>query len=194
MTDRTSTDRVRDLRPEPLGEADFQLFGQVLVPGTEEPHFRGVGTHAWIMDFDADGSTQLMTLNSWYQGLSFSMLERHFAVTQTFIATGGSPSVVALAPPGVVDDRDRVPEIGDVRAFVIEPGTGYLLHRGTWHSLDRFPLYPPGSTFAVITTTETTDELQRAPSDRWAEATTRWSLTQMYDYREQRGISFRFAL
>jgi ureidoglycolate hydrolase len=146
------------------------------------------------MDFDADGATQLMTLSSWYQGLSFSMLERHFAVTQTFIATGGSPSVVALAPPGAVHDRDGVPEPEAVRAFIIDPGTGYLLHRGTWHSLDRFPLYPPASTFVVATTTETTDELQRAPSDRWTDATAGWSLTQMFDYQQHRGVSFRFVL
>lgn len=185
---------VQELHVERLTEDAFESFGQVLLPGSDGPDFRGVSTHAWIMNFEAKGATQLMTLVSWYQGLTFPMLERHFAVTQTFIATGGSPSVVAVAQAGDLDDRDHPPKPGDVRAFLVEPGNGYLLHCGTWHSLDRFPLYEPGATWAVITTAETTDELKEAPSEQWAGTAEGWSLTQMYNYEEERGIVFRFVL
>ena len=42
---------------------------------------------------------------------------------------------------------------------MIEPHTGYLLKKGTWHS-DRLPLYPPGSMMVIITDEETNLDLQ----------------------------------
>ncbi len=41
-----------------------------------------------------------------------------------------------------------VPE--EIKAFLIDPSKGYMFKVGTWHSLQRFVLSPPGATFAVI--------------------------------------------
>ena len=39
---------------------------------------------------------------------------------------------------------------GDVRAFLVDPGRGFSFARGTWHSLDRYVLAPPGATFVIL--------------------------------------------
>ena len=83
-------------------------------------------------------------------GRRFSRLERHFGVTQTFFQLSGSPSVVCAAPPTDLHDPNAIPRPEDVRAFLIDPGKGFFFARGTWHSLDRYVLAPPGATFVIL--------------------------------------------
>ena len=85
-----------------------------------------------------------------HEGLTFSQLERHFAVTQTFIQLSGPPAVVAVAEPTDLDDPEAAPDPSDVHAFLIDPAKGFSLKRGTWHSLNRYILAPPGSTFVTM--------------------------------------------
>ena len=182
----TSDVGVHHLEVERLTTDAFEPFGTVLKVGDGQPDFRGVGTHAWATEFQAEGDAQVMMLESWYQGLSFSVLERHFAVSQTFVMVGGSPAVVAVAAPAATGSK-AAPEPNTVRAFVLEPTDGYILRQGTWHSLDRFPLYPPAARFVIITTTETTAELKSQPQAEWR-------LTEAYDYRESLGLTFEILL
>ena len=81
----------------------------------------------WIPDYDEGGQTQLMSINSWYQGLRFTRLERHFDVTQTFVALGPSASAVAVSAPTDASDPDAIPAPDDVRAFLIDKPMGYIL-------------------------------------------------------------------
>ena len=37
-----------------------------------------------------------------------------------------------------------------MRAFLIDPGKGYAYKIGTWHSLDRYLLRPPGASFVIL--------------------------------------------
>jgi ureidoglycolate lyase len=74
-------------------------------------------------------------------------MERHFNVTQAFIPMDGSVSVVAVAPP---TDPKAVPRPEQVRAFLIDGTIGFRYKVGTWHSLERFVLHPPGATFVII--------------------------------------------
>ena len=71
-------------------------------------------------------------------------------MTQSFIQLGGAPAVVAVAAPTDPDDQLAVPHPDQVRAFLIDPEKGYSFRVGTWHSLHRYVLAPPGATFAVI--------------------------------------------
>ena len=98
-----------------------------------------------------------MVYSSRYSGLRFTMLERHFDVTQTFIPLGRVPAVVAVAAPTA---RDQLPKPGDVQAFLLDGSAGYVLRRGTWHSLDRFPLYQPSAEIVILTARETQQELE----------------------------------
>ncbi len=130
---------VRQLKLEPMTREAFAPFGDVPEMSGRPPDFEGVGTHAWILDYAEGGTAELLAVNSWYQGLSFSRLERHFDVTQAFVALGPSASGVAVAAPTDPSDPEPIPAPDEVRAFLIEKPMGYILRRGTSHSLDRFP-------------------------------------------------------
>ncbi len=49
-----------------------------------------------------------------------------------------------------------------MRAFLIDGSKGYLLGKGTWHSIDRFPLGPPATVFVTLNEQETVEDLARA--------------------------------
>ena len=61
-------------------------------------------------------------------------LERHHNITQTFIPLGGDPIVVAVAPADA-PIVNGLPDLDEVRAFIV-PGTMAVnLHLGTWHEV-----------------------------------------------------------
>ena len=152
---------------EPMTADAFAPFGW-LADSSGMPHDRRVMTPS---RFECDGLTTIHTIWQPDTGRSFSRLERHFGITQTFFQLSGSPSVVCAAPPTDLDDPGAVPRPEDVRAFLIDPGKGFSFARGTWHSLDRYVLAPPGATFAIL-------NVDPNP-------------TQIVDYRN--GTSLRFA-
>ncbi len=131
---------------EPMTTESFAPFGRLL-ESSAMPADRRVMTPS---EFECDGATTIHTIWQPSAERSFSRLERHFGVTQTFFQLSGSPSVVCVAPPTDPDDRNAVPLPEDVRAFLIDPGRGFSFGRGTWHSLDRFVLAPPGATFVIL--------------------------------------------
>ena len=131
---------------EPMTPESFAPFGR-MVESSGMPDDRRVMTPA---EFECDGRITIHTIWQPCARRSFSRLERHFGVTQTFFQLSGSPSVVCAAPPTDLDDPDAVPRPQDVRAFLIDPGRGFSFARGTWHSLDRYVLAPPGATFAIL--------------------------------------------
>ena len=131
---------------EPMTADSFAPFGRLL-ECSAMPADRRVMTPS---EFECDGGTTIHTIWQPSAGRSFSRLERHFGVTQTFFQLSGSPSVVCVAPPTDPDDAKVVPRPGDVRAFLIDPGRGFSFGRGTWHSLDRYVLTPPGATFVIL--------------------------------------------
>ena len=131
---------------EPMTAESFAPFGR-LVESSETPGDRRVMTPS---RFECDGRTTIHAIWQPCTDRSFSKLKRHFGVTQTFFQLSGSPSVVCVAPPTDRDDPGAVPRPEDVRAFLIDPGRGFSFARGTWHSLDRFVLAPPGATFVIL--------------------------------------------
>jgi ureidoglycolate lyase len=179
--------KVVELHPEVPTVDAFARFGSLLTQHKERPDFRDENSEGWKIAFDLDGSPQMLFLASAYRGASFSKMERHFAVTQTFIPVGRVPAVVAVAPPTDISNPSSIPSPEDVRAFVIDGSVGYVLHRATWHSLDRYPLYPATSQVVMITSRETQDELEQLPPSRWR-------LTQQVDYAELCQVTFVLRL
>jgi ureidoglycolate hydrolase len=92
--------------------------------------------------------------------------------------------VVAVAAP---TEGERLPEPDEVRAFLLDGSAGYILKRGTWHSLDRFPLRPPSAEIVIITARETQRELETLPPEQWR-------LTQQVDYEAAFGVTFELEL
>jgi ureidoglycolate lyase len=171
--------RVRRIAVEPLTEAAFRPFGQVLGAADRPPDYRGDGgSYGWRVGFEADGQLRVSVSAAPPQGRRFTRLERHFHVTQTFVPLDGLPAVVAVAPPTDPRDPDAIPPPEAVRAFLIDGTRGYLLGRGVWHSLDRYPLAPAAVTFVVLSEQETARDPARS---------------QIVDYAARFGVTFELV-
>ena len=154
------------LKVEPMTEETFGPYG-TLLDATE----RSADQRQFFpLDFQVDGKTTVNVIWQPYEGKQFSKLERHFGVTQTFVQISGAPAVVCAAAPTDLNDPQAIPEPDQIRAFLINPEKGYAFHRGTWHSLNRFLLAPPGGTFLILNT---------APNP-----------TQIVDYQQNTSITY----
>ncbi len=134
------------LIPEPLTAQAFAPFGEVMETKRQPAEER----RFFPLDFRIQGRT---TMDVIWQPLAeprFHWIERHFAVTQTFVHLGGPPAVVAVAAPTDPEDETAIPPPEAMRAFLIRPGQGYVYRIGTWHSLDRFLFAPPGARFLIV--------------------------------------------
>jgi len=176
--------RVHRIKAEPLTEETFAPFGQVIEVKNREPDWRGGGvSKGWLVDFQADGTTSLHVTRVVYQPLTFKRMERHFTVTQSSIPLYGVPAVVAVAAPTDPNDPESVPRPEDVHAFLIDGTKGYMLYKGAWHTLDRFPLSPPSAVFVVLSTRETAADLKLAYEGKGG-----FKLTQEVDFEQKFGV------
>jgi ureidoglycolate lyase len=145
---------------EPLTAEAFAPFGRLIDVGTRAPDYVAAsGTQGWHVDFES-GRPLVSLLRTPFQGLQFKTMERHFHVSQAFIPLGGEHAAVAVAPPS--DDPASVPALDEIRAFLLDGSKGYVLNKGTWHSLDRFPLRPPDTRFVMLTDHETQGDIMAA--------------------------------
>jgi ureidoglycolate lyase len=167
-----------------LGPDAFAPFGEVLCLKDRRPDFHGTTSVGWKANYDGSGAPLIMTLSSRYSGMRCTRLERHLNVTQTFIPLGKVPSIVAVAAP-TAGAETPAPE--DVHAFLIDGTAGYVLHAGSWHSLDRYPLYPPSAEIVIITSQDTQHELETLEPAHWKH-------TQVVDFTAERGVTLEFAL
>ena len=138
-------EKVYKLKVEPMTAESFEPFGKLVDPQERPADQRVISS----LGYSAKGKTILSSIWQPCQDLTFWEMERHFGVTQTFFQLSGSLAVVAAAAP-TDEDPMAIPEPEQIKAFLIEPSKGYLFNVGTWHSLQRFVLSPPGATFAVI--------------------------------------------
>jgi ureidoglycolate lyase len=175
--------RIIRVSVEPLTEDAFRPFGELLSVKDRSPDFQGVSSAGWKAAFDATATPVIMLLSSQYVGMQFNLLEHHKNVTQTFIPLGGSPAIIAVAAPTT---EGTIPAPEDVRAFLLDGSAGYVLHKGTWHSLDRYPLRPPSSEIVIITSQDTQQELETVEQEHWR-------LTRQVDYQAEYGVMFELV-
>ena len=182
--------RVVRIKAEPLTGEAFRPFGEIIGVQDRPPDYRGGGkSQGWTADFRSEGRTLVSASLVPYQALTFAKLERHFNLTQAFIPLDGAPAIVAVAPPTDPNDREAIPAPEQVRAFLLDGTQGYLLLKGTWHSLDRFPIYPPASVFVIINDHETLQDLRLAYAGQGG-----WKLSQEVDYAARFGVTFELSL
>ncbi len=162
----------------------FRPYGTLLAPRSGSPDFRSLTSEGWNTPFEIDGLPLLMVLVSRFSGMRFTRLERHFSVSQAFIPIGRTSALVAVAAP---TNPDAIPKPDEIRAFVIDGSCGYVLKRGTWHSVDRYPMYKADSRVVMITSRETQMELET--QDKGA-----WRHTQQVDYEERLGVTFQLSV
>jgi ureidoglycolate lyase len=178
---------VVDIKAELMTEDSFRPYGALLASRSGPPDFHGLMSEGWKTPFEIDGTPMLMVLVSRFSGMRFTKLERHFGVSQTFIPLGHVPALLAVAAPTDPGDPEAIPKPEDVHAFVVDGSSGYVLKRGTWHSLDRYPLYPAESRIVILSSNETQVELETKDQPTWR-------LTQAVDYEERFGVSFRLGV
>jgi ureidoglycolate lyase len=172
---------------EVLTPEAFAPFGQVIGARNEAPLFQGGNATTWGVDFEIDGKMELHFAKFDYQPvLEFSLIERHFAVTQSFIPLNNDASVTVFAAPTDPGDPAAIPRPEDLRAFYIDGAQGVMMWKGTWHS-SRFPARPPAATFAFLTDAYTTAELTEMLAGKPGK------LTQLVDYEKNFGQRFRLT-
>ncbi|MBM3925672.1 MAG: hypothetical protein FJ320_06735 [SAR202 cluster bacterium] len=181
--------KTLQIKVERMTSDTFAPFGQLIDPG-DAPHNP---PRSFPVDFQG-GKTRISAAFLPYKGLTFSILEQHFNVTQSFLPLSGAPAIVGLAPPTDPHNPHAIPSTEDIRIFLIDGSVGYLLKKNTWHS-DRLPFFAPGSRMAIITDEETSEDLRlhgaaSDPPQKWGG----WKLNRIVDYKSKFGVSFQAIL
>jgi ureidoglycolate hydrolase len=177
--------RLIRIRIEKLSPQSFAPFGMVLGEPPHTPDFAGNRSHSWLTPFAAEGVTQLMYTRFYHQPMRFSVLERHFNVTQGFVPLNGTPFVMVVAPPSPDTGDEAIPAPEALHAFYIDGTAGVLMHKGTWHTLDRYPVQPPHLDCVSLTARSTQLELMQEKADG-----TPPRLTEVVDYATHCGTVF----
>ena len=178
--------RLVKLALEPLSQDAFAPFGQVIAKTSSPPVFTGTSLESWPFDFSIDGTVELMLNRFHYRDIEFTMIERHFHVTQTFLPLGGMPMAMVVAAPTDPADWSAIPRPEDLHAFYVDGTQGIMMWRGTWHALHRFPVRPPHVDIGLITEAETQHELE---VDREGGGAPK--RTQAVDLKSVEGVRFR---
>lgn len=184
--------KVHLIKIEPMTEDAFKPYGELL-DSYDRPDNRRIISPK---DFKSDGDTTVGVIWQPYQNLEFDEMERHFGVTQSFIQLSGSPAAVAVAPPTDPSNPDDVPMPGEVKAFLIDPAKGFSLKKGTWHSLNRYILSPPGATFVILNSSPNPTQMVNYSEGNgkiYTDLDTD-NAPRIIDYENKFGFSFRMTL
>ncbi len=163
----------------------FAPFGELVVPPSGPPVFKGIQASSWPTGFHCADAVQVMFTRFGWQEPSFSKLERHRGVTQTFVALVPRRFVMVVAAR---TEGDSWPAPGQVRAFMVPPGSAVIIGDEVWHALDRFLLEPEPLDCLMLTSSGVQAELEG--QYRHGTSPTR---TDVIDFAEQ-GIGFRLEM
>jgi ureidoglycolate lyase len=107
------------VRAEPLSEAAFAPFGQVIARGDMVMELRGEEVfHLNVLHYDR-------------KPLICDHLNRHHRATQALVALAGKPTLLVVAPKEF--DFSTADHLPQVRAFLCDGTAGVNLALGTWH-------------------------------------------------------------
>ncbi len=135
--------KVRFIPVEVLTPEAYAPFGYVVGMPHHEPLARDEERSFW-------GSPELELLDGAFMVVYVEMrrtdyvvrqLHRHRAFSQTLVPLGGQAFIHVAAPPTDVPDLDQM------RAFLVEGNQAVIIGRGTWH---RNPAYPVASKASLI--------------------------------------------
>jgi ureidoglycolate lyase len=121
---------IRDLPAMTLTPESFARFGTV-IPPTEDGTPFGEGDAGLHL---LGGIPRFYCMRLPNRGLVIRQITRHRQVTQVLASAGGSPWLLAVAPPPATDLADAEPPLEAIRAFQIPGDTAVMLLRGAWHA------------------------------------------------------------
>ena len=184
--------RTVKIKIEPMTEEAFKPFGEIW-DAKEHPSDHRQSTP---MPYQPEGKPMANIMWQPYQTLTFTQLERHFQPTHVFIPVSGSLAAVAVALPTDENDPMAIPDPSDVRAFLIDGTKGFAYNRGTWHSLNRYILSPPGTTFVTLNQTpnptQTVDFMEGFSMSHWCLFTDKNPIRT--ELKELTGLTFELVL
>ena len=115
----TSVARSHSVRAEPLSDAAFAPFGQVVAVGDAVMELRGGEVfHLNVLHYER-------------RALRCDHLNRHHRATQALVALAGKPTLLVVAPGAY--DFSTEDHLAQVRAFICDGSAGVNLALGTWH-------------------------------------------------------------
>lgn len=118
--------------------ADYGVLIGTDVPraGLSIPFYRGSVEEGFNLDFQYHGRAVMRTARIHPRSREIIWLERHLRMSQVFVGLGDAPFMLVLGKPNHARGA-QVPDLEEVRAFVLPPGHGVMIHPGTWHD---FPM------------------------------------------------------
>jgi ureidoglycolate lyase len=116
--------------------ADYGVFIGTDVPaaGLAIPFYQGAVEEGHNLPFEYHERAVVRTARIHPRPGAITWLERHARMTQLFVGLGDAPLCMVLGKPNL--DRD-LPDLDTLVAFLLPPGHGIMIHRGTWHD---FPM------------------------------------------------------
>lgn len=130
LTTVEETVAVRDLPVRALTRENFTPFGDLITPAEDGLKF---GAADAKLDLSR-GTPRLYIMRIPRRGLVFRQITRHRNVTQCLAAMGEKSWLIAVAPPGRIDDATAEPLLEDIVAFRVPGTVAIKLHLGTWHA------------------------------------------------------------
>lgn len=114
---------------------DYGQFIGTDVPnsGLTIPFYKGAVEEGHNLPFEYHGHAVIRTARISKRSGDITWLERHLRMTQLFVGLGDQPLAMVLGRPCKADE----PELEHVKCFILAPGHGIMIHRGTWHD---FPM------------------------------------------------------
>jgi ureidoglycolate lyase len=135
----------------PLDAVAFAPFGAVLAAlGDRRPIDLYEGTIDVYRGgaIDADVPVEFLISRSSVREFRVAFLERHLKLAQSFFPLAGGGFISVVARPDAELTENGIPAVGEIHAFLVPPGCGVTLHRGTWHE----PPFPLGDNLIRLTT------------------------------------------
>jgi ureidoglycolate hydrolase len=144
--------RTVHLPIRPISAEAFAPYGRLFLP--EGPRSFGRDNFdGWVMPFRAEGPARLQYVRYKPRAMTVEIIERHLHVTETRQQISGPRCVLVVAP-----SADAPPAPEDMTAFDLM-GHGIMLHPGTWHSIDAYPLEDAPGEYLFLSEEATVTEL-----------------------------------
>ena len=143
---------------EILTTSNFEPFGQVIETNQKGDVYDDHPTRMKDLGFEVDGNPALFIVRFVRQAIIISQMERHLTMTESRVSLG-EPVIILVAP--TLPEDDTLPAAQESRAFLIGPNQGLSFHRGTWHSLDCYPIASAWADFVLFTEREAEVDLLR---------------------------------
>lgn len=152
---------------ESLRADAFAPFGKVLGPAGDR---RPINLYGGSVDvyragvIDTDVPVEFLISRSSVREFRIHFLERHMHLAQSFFPLAGGGFIAVVARPDASLGEYGVPAFDAIHAFLVGPGSGITLHRGTWHE----PPFPLADGLIRLTTShaELTAGLESALDER----------------------------